>query len=351
MARRTTGRTAKRPTRKPARATPRATARATGRATATPTAADPLKPPVALVNVAADASPPDGFRDFRIRDDLAASYRAVLARVHALGGVITSSGALRDLHEPATPGRSRTSLHYTGRAIDLHIESGARRATNPYLVTASTAGTTPVWTIFCESRTPKPEDALFDASLITEGTLECVIWKKGIGITTIQRTARYFSLTQLFLDQGWKPISARSDWKTNYLSCEWWHFQNETGLKLGVSRFGDELLKIWPRALVEASGLAVDAVWVGRSFQVRAGGAAPAVPSAAAPPTADKIRFVQMALNTLNREALDVDGNMGRLTRAAIVRFQEQHGLPPTGLVDAATESAIHNAVQPAARV
>ena len=304
---------------------------------------------IALVNVPADGLEPDGFHDFRMRGDLAASYQRVRARVRALGGVITSSGALRDLHEPATPGRSRTSLHYTGRAIDLYIESGARRPKDPYLVVASQAGTTPTWTIYCESRDPRPDDESYNASLIEERTLDCAIWKKGVGLDTIKRTARVFNLTQLFMDEGWKPISARSDWKTNYLSCEWWHFQNESGLRLGVSLFGDDLLKVWPRPLVESSGLALDAVWRGRYFQIPSGGATPA-PGTPPSPSADTTRFIQTALNSVDRESLDVDGKFGSNTRDALKRFQEQSGLPVTGLYDAATEAALHEAIQPVNR-
>jgi len=306
-------------------------------------------PHIALVNVPADGLEPDGFHDFRMRGDLAASYQRVRARVRALGGVISSSGALRDLHEPATPGRSRTSLHYTGRAIDLYIESGARTARDPYLVVASQAGTTPSWTIYCESRDPHPDDESYNASLIEERTLDCAIWRKGVGLETIKRTARVFNLTQLFMDEGWKPISARSDWKTNYLSCEWWHFQNESGLRLGVSLFGDDLLRVWPRPLVESSGLALDAVWRGRYFQIPSGGATTA-PGTAPSPSADTIRFVQTALNTVAGETLVVDGKAGPKTTAAIKRFQEQSGLPQTGMYDAATEAALHDAVQPVNR-
>jgi putative peptidoglycan binding protein len=306
-------------------------------------------PHIALVNVPADGLEPDGFHDFRVRGDLAPSYQRVRARVRALGGVITSSGALRDLHEPATPGRSRTSLHYTGRAIDLYIESGARTSRDPYLVVASQAGTTPTWTIYCESRDPHPDDESYNASLIEERTLDCAIWKKGVGLDTIKRTARVFNLTQLFMDEGWKPISARSDWKTNYLSCEWWHFQNESGLRLGVSLFGDDLLKVWPRPLVESSGLALDAVWRGRYFQIPSGAGTPA-PGPPPSPSTDTTRFIQTALNSVDRESLDVDGKFGSNTRDALKRFQEHSGLPVTGLYDAATEAALHDAVQPVNR-
>ncbi|MFN2566539.1 MAG: hypothetical protein ABR499_16195, partial [Gemmatimonadaceae bacterium] len=76
-----------------------------------------------------------GFNNFTIRADLADSYRAVYRQVKALGGVLTSSGGIRDLGAGATAGRSRTSLHYTGRAIDLFIHTGMQGGSEPYLVT------------------------------------------------------------------------------------------------------------------------------------------------------------------------------------------------------------------------
>jgi hypothetical protein len=70
----------------------------------------------------------------------------------------------------------------------------------------------------------------------------------------------------MLTEGGWQRIPARSDWKNNYMSCEWWHFQNQTGLVTGESRFGDELKKVWPADDVDRSGLALNAVWGNQSF-------------------------------------------------------------------------------------
>ncbi|MBC7789962.1 MAG: hypothetical protein H7Z74_08445 [Anaerolineae bacterium] len=227
-------------------------------------------PFVGFTTVAADKMG-QGYGNFTLRADLAESYATVHAEVKALGGVLTSSGALRSLKEPATPGRSKTSLHYTGRAIDLFINTGMQGALDRYMVTRS-GGTdsNPEWKLYCVAIAPLVNDPLYQAELIEEGELDCAIWEKGTGYATVRRRATYFCLTDLLAAQGWLPIPARKDWKTNYLSCEWWHFQHHTGLVTGRSRFGDELLQVWSAELVRASGLMLDAVWAGRSFRAPA---------------------------------------------------------------------------------
>jgi peptidoglycan hydrolase-like protein with peptidoglycan-binding domain len=78
---------------------------------------------------------------------------------------------------------------------------------------------------------------------------------------------------------------------------------------------------------------------------------APASAPAPAAVNTDKTRWVQTALNAIAGEVLGVDGKVGPKTTAAIKRFQEHHGLVATGVLDAATESALHDAVQPVTRV
>ncbi|QYU66174.1 peptidoglycan-binding protein [Leptolyngbya sp. 15MV] len=53
--------------------------------------------------------------------DAAAAYRRVLADARRQGALLTSSGMKRELHAPVGASRSATSMHYTGRAIDLFI--------------------------------------------------------------------------------------------------------------------------------------------------------------------------------------------------------------------------------------
>lgn len=50
----------------------------------------------------------------------------------------------------------------------------------------------------------------------------------------------------------------------------------------------------------------------------------------------NQVKAVQTALNKEGYK-LEVDGMMGKQTRAAIVKFQKAHGLPATGKADDAT--------------
>ena len=211
----------------------------------------------------------DGFTRTFLRADLVDSYRRAYRRVRALGGILTSSGAIRPLDAGAAPGRSGTSLHYTGRALDLMIRTGMQGPADPYLVVRDGGpDEAPLWTVLCVSAEPDPADPLFDASLLREGEVEAALWCEGPGYRTVKRRARYFSLTGVLAAEGWQRIPARRDWRTSYLCVEWWHFQHHAGLREGESRFGDELRRVWPADRVEASGLALDAVWRGLSFDL-----------------------------------------------------------------------------------
>jgi peptidoglycan hydrolase-like protein with peptidoglycan-binding domain len=276
-----------------------------------------------------------------MRKDLVDSYTSVLRTVHALGGILTSSGGIRHLGEKATAGRSTTSLHYTGRAIDLFIYSGMQGGEEPYLVTRS-GGTdaNPEWEVYCVSSSPLTAHPLHDESLIAEREIECVRWVSGTGYRTFMRRASCFSLTAVMARHGWLPIPARSNWKTQYLSCEWWHFQNAAGLVGGVSTFGDQLRQVWREDLVRDSGLALGAIWAGRSFRASGAPVVPAVPGPAldAP---EKARWAQTVLNAVAGTALATDGKFGARSREALQRFQAVNGIAITGAIDATTEIAL----------
>jgi hypothetical protein len=280
----------------------------------------------------------DGYSQIQLRKDLVDSYVAALQHVHALGGVLTSSGAIRDLSEPATPGRSTTSLHYTGRALDLFIYTGMQGADDPYLVTrAGGTDANPEWEVFCVSKAPLTTSPFFDASLISDREVDCVKWVEGVGSRTFKRRAVCFSLTDLMARHGWVPIPARGTWKTNYLSCEWWHFQNAAGLVDNVSTFGDQLRQVWREQLVRDSGLALGAVWGGRSFHATG---APVVPAPAGPPV-EKVIWAQAVLNAVAGAGLPAEGNYGPRTKAALRAFQAANGVPQTSALDTTTEIAL----------
>ena len=222
---------------------------------------------VGLATVPADRYG-EGYPHFYLRADLAHAYLRAYRQVRALGGILTSSGAIRALDAEAAAGRSGTSLHYTGRALDLCIHTGMLGPADPYLVVRDGGpDEAPLWSVLCVSTAPDPADPLYDASLLREGEVEAALWREGRGYRTITRRAVCFSLTDVLAAQGWHRIPARPDWRTSYLSVEWWHFQHHAGLREGETRFGDELRRVWPADRVERSGLALDAVWRGLSFE------------------------------------------------------------------------------------
>lgn len=227
-------------------------------------------PPVGFGTIQADKykfKGESGFTSTSMRKDLRPFYDAVRNKVLALGGILTSSGAVRHIKEGAGPGRSKTSFHYTGRAIDLFIHTAMKGDDDRYMVVRD-GGTdaNPEWKVFCVSVDPQPQNPLFDASLIRDEEIEYLVWVKDEGVRKRRRRAKFFSLTDIFQQNGWVRIPARSDWKKQYLSVEWWHWQHHEGLVQGVSRFGDELRKVWPGRDVDASGLALKAVFRRRSF-------------------------------------------------------------------------------------
>jgi hypothetical protein len=211
----------------------------------------------------------DGYDKFRVRTDLEGSYLAVRERVLAFGGLVTSSGGIRDPSAPVTAGRSKTSLHYTARAIDLNIDSGLRAGATPYIVVRD-GGTDerPLWRVYAVLGQGNPGSPLYDESLIEERDWPALVWREDAAPKTISRRARCVCLTELFAAAGWARIPARAGWKQDYLCCEWWHFQNETGLQAGVTTFGGELRKLWPAQVVDKSNLALGALWSGGAFRV-----------------------------------------------------------------------------------
>jgi peptidoglycan hydrolase-like protein with peptidoglycan-binding domain len=55
----------------------------------------------------------------------------------------------------------------------------------------------------------------------------------------------------------------------------------------------------------------------------------------------EKVRWAQAVLNHVEGERLAVDGDFGKLSKAAVQRFQQARGLSPTGALDQATEIAL----------
>ena len=194
------------------------------------------------VNCLADkVSGKDGFTRTTLRSDAAAAYNQFLAAVHALGGVITSAGGRRALNSGAGKARSKKSMHYVGLAFDMSLATGMQDVnTDPFLVVKDADRK---WTIWCKTNN----------SNVPMVTLDAVTCQTRHGVTTLTTTkmnVRAFNFTDLAKQHGFARISARSSFLSggSYSGAEWWHFQWNAGLVSGKSKFGDELLKIYPAA-------------------------------------------------------------------------------------------------------
>jgi len=197
---------------------------------------DPEEPTQRMkwVRVEADEIPgSQGYSYFRLREDAAEAYNALREEVSALGGVITSAGAKRPLSDSKkTASRSAKSLHYTGLALDLALDSGMNNPKKErFVIEQDDVGRG--WTVWC--RTENEEVPVRKVQAYTYHHTRVIV------------EDRFINFTELANKHGFHGISARRYFLAggNYLGAEWWHFQWEKGLTPGVSTFGGEHMKIY----------------------------------------------------------------------------------------------------------
>lgn len=170
-----------------------------------------------------------GYNSFRLRADAVEAYRTMRSEANAAGALITSAGSFRRIGATVTAGRSRTSFHYSGLALDLATTSGMRSIEHDaYLITREGTRRWRVW-------------AKADGG--ERRTIDAVIHRNG-STSTERVTADVIDLTGLMAANGFHAIGQRSCFPRNYLCAEWWHFQYEEALTPWVSQFGGELLSL-----------------------------------------------------------------------------------------------------------
>lgn len=173
-----------------------------------------------------------GYSHFRLREDAAEAYNALRAEVLALGGVITSAGAKRPLTDSKkAASRSSKSLHYTGLAFDMALDTGMNNPKKERFVVEEDGDRG--WNVWCRT-----EKESVDIRKLTGYTYNN---------TRVMVEDRFFSFTELARKHGFEPIKCRRSFKNggSYLGAEWWHFQFEKALTPGQSTFGGELVKIY----------------------------------------------------------------------------------------------------------
>lgn len=191
----------------------------------------------------------EGYSRVRLRSDVMVDYRKVYDEVHRCGGLLTSSGGIRDLKASVGPNRSATSFHYSGRALDLFIWSGMKDPkTDPYV--AQRLGDRR-YRVFARC---SKEKAVAGALPQKIEIPDVVTYSKRTKGVTVE--GHFLDLTGLFDKFGFKPIRARVAFEASNgdaLGAEWWHFQWEKGLIPGVSTFGAELAKLYTMDILASS--------------------------------------------------------------------------------------------------
>jgi hypothetical protein len=188
-----------------------------------------------------------GYDGMWLRADTAAAYRQVKAEANRQGAMITSSGGKRDLYASVGPNRSATSMHYTGRALDLFIYSAMQDpGADPYVTERLGDRRYRVWARCFQDRVAKQSD--LPPKVTIDNVVTAAKRTKGVQVKD-----RFIDLTALFAAQGFRPIRARPQFESggDYLGAEWWHFQFEDGLLPNVTNFGSDLLRAYPRTTIE----------------------------------------------------------------------------------------------------
>ena len=190
-----------------------------------------------------------GYGRFQVRNDVAEEYRKIRHEVLSQGGILTSSGGIRNLDARLNSNRSAASFHYVGRALDLFVYSAmVNPNTDPYVVTKEDDRYHRVYARCKTDWTINPREPKVEITLPEETTLTNIVtYQDRLAENTGSITGHFVDLTEVFDRHHFKRIRARRSFANggNQLGAEWWHFQYEKGLIKGVSNFGQELLKLY----------------------------------------------------------------------------------------------------------
>ncbi len=220
----------------------------------------------------------EGLQSFTVAAVSEPELNEAIAEIRKLGGVVTSSGGLRDLKSPVDKkSRSATSFHYTGRAVDLYIYSGMiAPETDAYVVVAD--GEDGLWQVYARTEDATvPEVTLIANKKVdlprgpkdADGKSPPVLCK----LETVPVVGRFFSVTEIFKNHGFERISAKPAFTDDpngrlYDAAEWWHFEDHGGLEVGKTTFGDLLLQVHTKKELEGTPPAafIKNVWNGKVF-------------------------------------------------------------------------------------
>lgn len=239
--------------------------------------------PFGLKSLSADVfksnrPPREGLSKFLVAAVSEPKLQQAMDEIRSLGGTVTSSGGIRDLKAPVDKdSRSATSFHYTGRAIDLYIYSGMiDPETDPYVVVND--GSDGIFEIFARTENPgTPESTrVANKMILLPPPKQKVPGKKlklKCKIEQLIVKGRFFSVTEIFKKHGFQRIPAKPAFTSDpggrlYEAAEWWHFQDEDGLVVGTTTFGELLRQVHTDKELEGTPPFAfkDKVWNGKAF-------------------------------------------------------------------------------------
>jgi hypothetical protein len=205
-----------------------------------------------------------GYKHFRVSSRIAESLRSAAQEIRDAGCILTSSGATRPLNATVSAGRSATSFHYSGLAIDMYtLTATLDPTTDKYVVTRE--GETWKFRVYCRSTNTDTVDKV---------TLQAITFddSKDKLMTTVEVEDHFVDLTAIMESHDFERIQARKDFRNNAayknrLSMEWWHYQHTSHLTVNTTTFGEVLQEIY-----SADDLADSPPWQHRELKFDGGG-------------------------------------------------------------------------------
>lgn len=173
-----------------------------------------------------------GYGHASVRTDMAPALCAVRDEVRSLGGIFTSIGGTRALHASVGSGRSRTSRHYCGLAIDNYTDGAmVNPHTDPCVAVRNIVDGRWRWQVWVRVTDPSVPEVQLDGFTYSHDI--------------IPTEGRFVNLTEIYERNGFVGIPARSGFvrKKQRLSAEHWHYSYVAGMTRTF--FGWELMKVY----------------------------------------------------------------------------------------------------------
>lgn len=154
----------------------------------------------------------------KLREDAAWSFHQYIEEVECKGGIIdlaTGGYVPLDADRPLGAGRTLTSLHNTGRAVDHNNRIGMQDLQiDKYVIERVDNNDPPRWVVWSKCNKMRGQNK----------ELNGWVYEKGGG--KYKKINGYFiNITDIAKKHNIEGISGRTEWKTNKDSTEWWHFE------------------------------------------------------------------------------------------------------------------------------